>query len=614
MAEHQLADMGALMGERPRGAAEPRRQGGEEGVRIIGIAAGGAGVGRLEDGRVAFVQRTAPGDLVDIALQEQKPRWVRGRLLRVQEAGEDRREAPCPHYAGCGGCTLEHLTPAAQLRARGSIVREALRRIGGIDVNEPDVVASPLEFRYRNRVSLTLRRPGGGRVSAGFHELDRPDRVLDIDERCQLMEPLLADAWRSLRAGWGAHASRLPAGETLRLTLRATHTGEVSLLAENGYGDGQPDALLAHVPQIVSLWKRAPEHVPELVAGRAALLEQWNGETVQLGGSVFLQVNRQAAALLENHVLALCGSVQGQRVVDAYCGVGLYARRCQRQGAHITGIELDPLAAREARRGCSPQAQIIEGRVEEHITACLPADLVILNPPRAGLDARVCTALVATPPARVLYVSCDPATLARDLGRLKSAFTLTVAALLRSLPADCPCGNRGGAGMRYYVTLGSRTCEVDLRGALPVVDGRAVHAEMQRVAGTPLHHLLADGQSFPLVLRPAGGRGQWDVYFDGRHYTVEVLDERTRAIREMTGRSSTARGPRPVRAPMPGLVVRIEVEAGQTVRAGQGVVIVEAMKMENELKAETSGIVSRVLVSPGQAVEKGTVLVELQAE
>jgi len=168
--------------------------------------------------------------------------------------------------------------------------------------------------------------------------------------------------------------------------------------------------------------------------------------------------------------------------------------------------------------------------------------------------------------------------------------------------------------MRYYVTVEGRTFEVDLREAATHVDGRPVRAELREVPGAALRHLLADDRSLPLVVQPGDARGRYRIQVRGRHFDVEVVDERTRAIRELTGRSSGARGPRPVRAPMPGLILRVEVEPGQTVRPGQGVVIVEAMKMENELKAETGGVVSKVHVTTGQAVEKGTVLVELEAD
>lgn len=167
--------------------------------------------------------------------------------------------------------------------------------------------------------------------------------------------------------------------------------------------------------------------------------------------------------------------------------------------------------------------------------------------------------------------------------------------------------------MRYTVTVAGRTFVIDLGATPPTIDGCPVQADLHKVRGTALQHLLLDGRSFTLVLREEG-RGLWGVHVDGRRAQAEVMDERERAIREMTGRGAQPRGPKPVRAPMPGLVVRLDVEAGQLVRAGQGVVIVEAMKMQNELKAETGGVVSRILVKPGQPVEKGAVLVEFESE
>lgn len=168
--------------------------------------------------------------------------------------------------------------------------------------------------------------------------------------------------------------------------------------------------------------------------------------------------------------------------------------------------------------------------------------------------------------------------------------------------------------MRYFVTVSGRTWEIDLSGTEALVDGQPVSADLRAVHGTGLRHMLVDGESFPLVLNPGDGRGEWHVHIDGRRFAVEVLDERARAIREMTGQGAAPRGPKPVRAPMPGLVVRVEVEPGQVVRPGQGIVIVEAMKMENELRTEAGGVVARIHVAAGQAVEKGAVLVEFAAD
>jgi 23S rRNA (uracil1939-C5)-methyltransferase len=393
-------------------------------VRIGSIAAGGEGVGRLADGRVVFAHRTAPGDLAELALTERRDRWARGRLLRVLEPSPDRREAPCPHYARCGGCTLEHLAYPAQLRAKARIVADAVRRIGGIAVEPPEVVASPDEFRYRNRVSFALRRRGNGRVEAGFHALGAPDEVVDLDGSCLLPEEPVARAWDALRAAWGPDARRLPSGERLRLTLRASAAGGISLLVEGGYAPGRAGELLERVPGLVSVWHRPGPAAPELVAGAPGLPETWGDETVELSGAAFLQVNRGAAALLEAHVHTVAGEVEGRSVVDAYCGIGLHARRFARRGARVTGIELDADAVAEARRAAGGEAVFLPGAVEALLAEHLPADLVVLNPPRAGVAAEVAEALAARPAGRIVYISCDPATLARDLKRLAGTYRL----------------------------------------------------------------------------------------------------------------------------------------------------------------------------------------------
>ncbi|MBW3571442.1 MAG: methyltransferase domain-containing protein, partial [Gemmatimonadetes bacterium] len=327
-------------------------------------------------------------------------------------------------YARCGGCTLEHMPYDAQLRAKSRIVGDALARIGGVDVEAPEVVPSPAEFRYRNRVSFALRRMEHGRVVAGFHAVGEPDEIVDLDGGCLLFEEAIGRAWDGIRAHWGPDARRLPSGEQLRLTLRTSAAGEVSLLVEGGFLPGRPGELIDAVPGLVSVWHRPRDADPELIAGAPGLPETWGDETVELSGAAFLQVNRAAAALLEAYAMELAGEVGGLRVVDAYCGMGLHARRLARAGASVTGIELDPDAVAEARRGAAEGAVFVEGPVEALLAEHLPADLVILNPPRAGIAAEAADALVAAPARRVIYVSCNPATLARDLKRMNAAYRL----------------------------------------------------------------------------------------------------------------------------------------------------------------------------------------------
>jgi biotin carboxyl carrier protein len=162
--------------------------------------------------------------------------------------------------------------------------------------------------------------------------------------------------------------------------------------------------------------------------------------------------------------------------------------------------------------------------------------------------------------------------------------------------------------MRYHVTLNGQSFEIDLTGDRVVIDGVEHRAELRPVAGTPLRLLLVDGHVWSLAVAPAG-QGMWVVHKWGERHEVEVLDERARHIRSLVGAGTAHPGPQLLKAPMPGLVVRVLVQPGQTVAAGEGLVVLEAMKMENELKAGGPGIVDRIEVSTGQAVEKGTPLV-----
>jgi pyruvate carboxylase subunit B len=168
--------------------------------------------------------------------------------------------------------------------------------------------------------------------------------------------------------------------------------------------------------------------------------------------------------------------------------------------------------------------------------------------------------------------------------------------------------------MRYYVTIGEQTFEVDLRDQDIWIEGEKVSAELHHVPGTLLRRLALNGESHRIVATAGDARGSWDLHLDGERVQVDVVDERTRTIRAMTARNAGPQGPKPVRAPMPGMVVRVQVEEGDHVKPGQGVVIIEAMKMENELKTDGGGVVSKVLVGAGTAVEKGAVLVEFATE
>jgi 23S rRNA (uracil1939-C5)-methyltransferase len=235
--------------------------------------------------------------------------------------------------------------------------------------------------------------------------------VVEIHEECVLPEEEIGAAWRALRNGWGAGADRLPAGGRLRLTLRLDAERRVVLVVSGGDPSWKPDRLLARVPALAAVVHRSGDK-DEQAADPAAV-------DVSLG---FEQVNDGAAALLRAHVLAEATDVR--RAVDAYCGAGPYGRALAEQGVSVVGIELDPEAAAEAVRGAPEGFEVRTGSVEELLPTALPTELLIVNPPRTGLGPDVVAAITADPPERLIYVSCDPATLARDLAGLASRYEI----------------------------------------------------------------------------------------------------------------------------------------------------------------------------------------------
>jgi len=422
----------------------PGADGGEVGRRlelqVESVAVGGDGVAREPSGRVVFVPVTAPGDRVLAVVTEDRGSFLRARAEEVLAPGPGRRPPPCPYYGACGGCQLQHLAPAAQREAKRGAVRDALLRIGGVEVEVPPVCEAGPRLGYRNRVALTLRRGAGGGdgradaagavVRAGYRARGEPDRIMDVTD-CPLAEPAVGEAWRALRRAWGPGARHLPAGDELRITVRGSATGSVAVLVEGGRPDraGHPERLAAAVPGLSTYaWRPHGKRRARILAGEPALRERWQGFEVDLAPGVFLQVNRRVSEAVDRSLDEGLGSVDGLRILDLYAGVGTRALRWSLRGAEAAACEADPdaVAAGEraaSRSGASPELHA--GRVEDLLETLLPADVVVLNPPRAGLSREVARALREKGgAARLAYVSCDPATLARDLARLGDAWEL----------------------------------------------------------------------------------------------------------------------------------------------------------------------------------------------
>lgn len=397
-------------------------------IEIHDLSGAGSGVGRLPDGRAVFVPRTAPGDQIGVRLTRDKPRFAVGEMTALHSQSEQRRTPECPLYDRCGGCQIQHLQYRHQVEAKGRRISEALRRIGGIELPEEVLVEpAPAEWHYRNRVRFTLRRitgrEGVSRVIAGFHRLGQPGRILDVRDECLLAEIGIISTWSGIRANWGEGASRLPSGDMLSLTLRSAVDGVVLVIDGGHPADTDAvlgaEAMLAAVPNLLAVWHRGDgESELTLLAGSADRTDRWFGEVVPVGSRAFLQVNRELGEALHLDVLKEMGNPAGLHVIDAYCGVGAYGRRLARHGARAEGIELDVDAAEAAGRDAPDGWTVHAGRVEEVLPGLEQPDRLILNPPRDGLDEAVTAWLSTAEIPRIVYVSCDPGTLARDLKRL----------------------------------------------------------------------------------------------------------------------------------------------------------------------------------------------------
>jgi len=373
-------------------------------LEIASIAAGGDGVGRTE-GMVVFVPRTAPGDVARVRIARAK-RFARGELLSLDEPSAARVDPPCPHYSidRCGGCQLQHLSYDAQVAAKGVIIGDALRRIGRRDVADPVVEPSEAAWRYRRKLTLHVRRVNDGWI-AGLHPYDDPVGVFDLVD-CPITDERVMAVWGDLRSAFDV----LPAERALRVAVRLLDDG-ASVTVEGARVWREPEALLARVPAVTEVWWRPEEGAIRRVAARTA---------ERHAGAAFVQVNARVAERLRERLLARVRAHEPSHVVDAYAGTGATAAPLAADGRRVTAIELDRDAVEKLRERLAAPSTVVGGKVEDHIGRALPADVVLLNPPRTGVDQRVTTALESRRDAvrAIFYVSCDPATLARDLARL----------------------------------------------------------------------------------------------------------------------------------------------------------------------------------------------------
>ena len=382
-------------------------------VRILRLAAGGDGVGRLDDGRTVFVPRTAPGDLIEVAHLRLHRRFARGRVGSVIEAGPERVAPRCPHYVedDCGGCQLQHLEGGAQREARRSFVGDALRRLGGLDVPDPPIVPAPSDWEYRSKLTLHVS-PDRRRI--GLHPIDRPDRVFDL-AWCHIADARLMELWQQVRR----RRELLPEGLE-RLVLRLDRAGARHIIAGVAgttvwSGAASLGRALTAAGTPATLWWE-----PERGAARAV-----SGSPEAFPATVFEQVHPAMGDRARLAALTALGDVGGHHIWDLYAGIGDTTDELAARGASVESVEADARAVRFAERRAQAGATRVRrhaGRVEHLLQELRDPALVVTNPPRTGMDERVTDALRERRPRRIVYISCDPATLARDIRRLGEGY------------------------------------------------------------------------------------------------------------------------------------------------------------------------------------------------
>ncbi|MDI6693478.1 MAG: class I SAM-dependent RNA methyltransferase [Anaerolineales bacterium] len=380
-------------------------------VQISGFAYGGEAFGRLPDGRMVFAPYVMPGETVRLRLIEEKRGYARAQLVEVLQP-EARRVTPrCVHFGECGGCHYQFMPYEMQLSAKEMILRDQLERIGGMsDPPIQAIVPSPRPFGYRNHVQFHLSPEG----KLGYHR-ERSDEVIAIQE-CHLPQPPLDRIWPQL----DFEATT----EIERIGLRLGKDEDVQIILESSHA-AAPEIVVEELP--VSVVHLSPAGTLVLAGSQSVEMQVLERDFIVSGGS-FFQVNTEVAGYMVQHVLDELRArrlLNGKTVfLDLYCGVGLFSAFVAPYVGQVIGVESSPSAAAdyEANLDEFDHVALYEAPVEWALPDIdARPDVILVDPPRSGLDRKALDALIEMRAALLVYVSCDPATLARDAKRLITA-------------------------------------------------------------------------------------------------------------------------------------------------------------------------------------------------
>ena len=435
-----------------------------ENIEIEDVAAEGKAIARV-DGAVLFVQFAVPGDIVDVKVTKKKKNYMEGYILRIVRPSEHRLEPFCSHFGTCGGCKWQPLPYEMQLKAKQQQVYDQLVRIGHLDVPEiSPILPSDRTVCYRNKLEFTFssRRwimegedpeslTPQQRCGLGFHVGRFFDKVLDIRHCWLQKEP--SNAIRlfikeyALTHGFEFFDIRNHTGFLRNMFIRTNEAGDVMLVLCFHYEDADKrkallDAVAAEFPQIVSLWYvingKANDSISDLECilykGEDAIYETMENLKFRIGPKSFYQTNSPQAYRLYSTAREYAGLTGKETVYDLYTGTGTIAQFVSSSAAKVIGIEYVPEAIKDAEINAKnnnvSNCEFFAGDMKDILTDSFVEehgrpDVVILDPPRAGIHPDVAGVLLNAEPDRIVYVSCNPASQARDLAILSGKYRIS---------------------------------------------------------------------------------------------------------------------------------------------------------------------------------------------
>ena len=423
-------------------AAVPVKKGDIIEVQISGLGSSGEGVGRY-NGFTVFVKNALPEEIVQAEIVLVKKNYAVGVLKQLIKAASERTEPICPVYKECGGCQLQHLSYAGQLKMKQQQVLDALTRIGHLDVEVLPVIGCSNPWNYRNKMQFPAAVNAEGKINIGCYAA-ATHSVIDTGS-CLIQKEANNEVLNTVRKwmqrfGISAYDEKTGKGLVRHVMSRVgVHSGEVmAVLITSAYDIPHKKELVEwlekYVPGLVSVVQninKKPTNVvmgskTRVLYGRPTITDSLGALSFNISAQSFFQVNSEQAEKLYNKALEYAALNGNETVVDVYCGTGTISLYLAKHAAQVYGIEIVPPAIEDAKKNAADNnchnAEFILGDAAEKLPELLAQgiqpDVVIVDPPRAGCEQKVLQAIADVKPKRIVYVSCNPASLARDLAYL----------------------------------------------------------------------------------------------------------------------------------------------------------------------------------------------------